>query len=151
MRPGRGASLDRVLAGARQVVHELLAVLDAAERVAEATLLHRVLGQHAVVRIVVGHEDRDGLRYVTLHAALQLNPFLGRKGHHESRALTGRALRVDGAAMSLDDLLTDRQADARALVLRAAVQAMEWEEHALGVLLVEADAVVLDVDLRLSR
>src|SRR5215203_2855617 len=71
------------------------------------------------------------------------------KGQHESRALPGRALRADGAAVPFDDLVADRQADTCALILRSAVQPVKRQEDALGVLAVEADAVVLDVDFGL--
>src|SRR5579862_1064864 len=48
--------------------------------------------------------------------------------------------------MAPRDLPGDREADARALVIRAAVQSFEGGEDALRVLLVKADAVVLDRD-----
>ncbi len=44
--------------------------------------------------------------------------------------------------MLLDDLLADRQPDARARILAAGVQALEHLKDPLGVLRVKADAVV---------
>ena len=48
----------------------------------------------------------------------------------------------DAAVVALDDPLADRQADAAARVLVAAVQALEDAEDALGVARVDPDAVV---------
>src|SRR6187397_1874857 len=53
--------------------------------------------------------------------------------------------------MSFDDLLADRQANARTLVLRASVEPMGRQEDALRVLVVEADADVLHENLGLSE
>jgi hypothetical protein len=46
----------------------------------------------------------------------------------------------------LDDLATDRQPDARALELAAAVQALKHLEDSVDVLFIETDPIVLDRD-----
>ena len=54
----------------------------------------------------------------------------------------GLGLDPDAPAVALDDLLADRQADAGARVLVAAVQPLEDDEDPLDVLRLDADAVV---------
>ena len=70
-----------------------------------------------------------------------------RQCDHKRRTLTGRAAGRDRAAVPFDDLAADGQADSRALVLRAAVKALENRENLVGVDLVEADPVIFDQDL----
>src|SRR5581483_4786870 len=66
------------------------------------------------------------------------------KGEVEDTALAGPRLDPDAAAVTFDHLPADGQADARARVFRAGVQALEDEEDPLGVLRRDADAVVAD-------
>ena len=53
---------------------------------------------------------------------------LARQRHRERRALVGHRGGADGAAVALGDAAADGQADAAALVLGAAVQALEQAE-----------------------
>ncbi len=70
----------------------------------------------------------------------------GGQGDDEGRPLARSALGLDAASVALGYLAAYGQADARALVLAPAVEALEDAEDALDVLIVEADAVVLDED-----
>src|SRR3954464_1995127 len=87
---------------------------------------------------------------------------LGRESEVEGCAAIHDRLGPDGAAVALDDFLDDREADAGALEILAAVQPLEDAEEPAVVLHVEADAIVLheingrvlvrdraDLDLRL--
>src|SRR5690606_15003341 len=58
------------------------------------------------------------------------------------RSVAGRGLHPDAAAVALDDLSTDGQADAGARVFGAGVQALEDLEDPVLVLGVDADPVV---------
>src|SRR5689334_5722798 len=49
---------------------------------------------------------------------------------------------LDGAAVELDDLLGERQADPGAFVLVATVESLEDDEHLVGVLRRDSDPVV---------
>src|SRR5437588_7050640 len=69
------------------------------------------------------------------------------QGDDERGALPRGAAGRDGAAVPLDDLAADGQPNPGALVLPAAVQALERGEDPVQVLFLEADAVVLDGDL----
>src|SRR6185437_12306579 len=60
----------------------------------------------------------------------------------EARALPLLGFDPDTAAVPFDDLLAQRQADPRAWIRFARVQALEDDKDALGILSVEADAVV---------
>src|SRR5262249_27784366 len=64
----------------------------------------------------------------------------------EDAAAARRLVDPDLAAVALDDLLADRQADAGARELVARVQAAEHLEDPLGVVGVDAQAVVLHRD-----
>src|SRR4051812_36585838 len=68
-------------------------------------------------------------------------------GEAEGGAVARLRLDPDPAAVALDDLAAERQADAGAGVLVAGVQALEHAEDALVVLGRDADAVVGDADL----
>src|SRR5688572_8442410 len=65
----------------------------------------------------------------------------------ETGAGARRGVGRDGAAVALDDPAAEREPDTGASVHIVPVQALEWLEDALGVLRVEADAVVGDDDL----
>ena len=65
-----------------------------------------------------------------------------RKGEPEMSPPTLLRFHPDLAPMALDDLLTDGQSDARALVLAPTMQTPEGLEDLLGVLGLDADAVV---------
>src|SRR5947207_11340852 len=69
----------------------------------------------------------------------------------ERRARAGRRLYPDAAAVAVGDPPADRQADAGAGVLLAAVEPAEHLENALGVALLDADAVVAYDDVPLTR
>src|SRR6185295_5268806 len=64
-------------------------------------------------------------------------------GKPERAPLAGLRLDPDAPAVALDDLLHDREPDARAGVIRLVVQPLEHHEDAIAVLRVQADAVVL--------
>src|SRR6516225_183334 len=66
----------------------------------------------------------------------------GRQREGEGRAFTLDRSQLDLPAVPLDDLLADGQADARAGVLAASMQALEDDEDALEVLGGDADSVV---------
>ena len=68
---------------------------------------------------------------------------LGGKGKVEARALAGLRGHPDPAGVVVQNLLTDRQADAVAGILLAAVKPLEHHENAIPVLRVDSDAVVL--------
>src|SRR5438876_10579894 len=57
--------------------------------------------------------------------------------------LSWAALRPDAPAMAFDNLLANRQANTRAGVLPAGVQALKDAKDTLGILRVEANAVIL--------
>src|SRR6185369_14580199 len=69
-----------------------------------------------------------------------------RQGHGERRSLAGLAPRLDGSAVTFRYSATNCQSDSGSFVLASAVEALEHRENALRVLLVEADAVVVDRD-----
>ena len=71
------------------------------------------------------------------------------EGEPDGGAGSSRRVDVDPdpAAVELDDLLRERQADAGAGVVLAAVQPLEDDEHLVGVLGLDADAVVRDAEL----
>src|SRR4051812_29176108 len=69
----------------------------------------------------------------------------------EGRARAGRRLYPDAAAVTVCDPPADRQPDPGPLVLLAPVQAAEHLEDALGVALLDADAVVAHDDVPLAR
>ena len=76
-----------------------------------------------------------------------MSPFLFAVGLCRERKVEGGALArfrldPDSPAVTLDDLLADRQADARACVLLSGVQASEDLEDVILELRVDADAVV---------
>src|SRR5262249_51462177 len=70
------------------------------------------------------------------------NTALPRNREKERRPLPRLPLDPDAAAVALHDPLADRQADARAGVLGAAVQPLEDEKDPLAVLRLDADAVI---------
>src|SRR5205085_4428226 len=78
-----------------------------------------------------------------------IDGFLLMFGQREDERASFAELRFDAdmAAVALDYLLDDRQADAGARVLALVVQALEHHEDALEVLRLDADAVVLDAEL----
>jgi hypothetical protein len=55
----RGRAGRVVAAPLEEVVHQLLAVLDEAQVVGDAALLHRPPRQQAVVGVVVGHQNHN--------------------------------------------------------------------------------------------
>src|SRR4051794_33168318 len=65
-------------------------------------------------------------------------------GHVERGARTGLGARADPAAVPFGDAAADRESHTRALVGVTAVEPLEHGEDLLGVLRLEADAVVLD-------
>src|ERR1051326_1926408 len=69
------------------------------------------------------------------------------QSHDEDRALARGAPRRDLSSVTFRYFATDCQADAGALVNSASVQALEHRENAVGVLFLEADAVVADDDV----
>src|SRR5205823_13460008 len=71
-----------------------------------------------------------------------------RQCNDERRALARRAARRDLSSVTFRYFATDCQSDPRSLVTSASVQAFKHRENALGILLVEADAVVGDDDAR---
>src|SRR5262249_13797549 len=73
------------------------------------------------------------------------------QGDEERRALPRGAAGGELPAVALDDLAADGQPHAGALVLAPAVQPLERGEDPLQVLLVKADAVVLDAELAPER
>src|SRR4051794_29290079 len=60
----------------------------------------------------------------------------------ESSSAGVRAVDPDAAAMVLDDLLAQRQANARAAVCLAAVEPLKDHEHLVDELVFDADAIV---------
>ena len=66
------------------------------------------------------------------------------QAYDEGRAFAGFAAGGDGTAMTVGDAAADGQAHAGAFVFAAAMEALEHGEDFVGVLFVEADAVVLD-------
>src|SRR5438045_1417113 len=71
-------------------------------------------------------------------------------GEEKSRTLPGPGLDPDAAAMPLDDPLSDREADAGAWILVAAVQPLENHKDAIEVLRLDADPVVADTEQPVS-
>src|SRR5882672_10274277 len=67
----------------------------------------------------------------------------------EAAALARRRFEPDAAAVAVDHLLADGEADAGAGVPALVVQALEHHEDALEILRLDADAVVLHGDLEL--
>src|SRR5260370_34278834 len=67
---------------------------------------------------------------------------LQRQNNGEPGTDTRRARRADRTAVALRDFATDCQTNARSVVFSAAVEPLEHREDAIGVLVVEADAVV---------
>jgi hypothetical protein len=74
-----------------------------------------------------------------------INLFVG-KIDTERSALTGLATRGDRPTVVGNDLTTDRQTDTRTGVLAAAVESLKHLKDAIQILLVEANAIVADVD-----
>src|SRR3990170_104271 len=70
-----------------------------------------------------------------------------RQGNNKRRPFTGAAVGVDLSAMSLGNFAADRKADAGSFIFRARVESLEHGEDPLGVLFLEADAVVRDGQL----
>src|SRR3954467_14768770 len=69
---------------------------------------------------------------------------MGRESEAEGRARVRRlGVQPHAPVVVLDDLAAHRQADAGALVARTRVQALEDQKDAVGVLVVDADPVVL--------
>ena len=79
-----------------------------------------------------------------IHLSSSTNHSLGRDGEAEARSPARLRFGPDAAAVSLDDLLAGRQADAGAGVRVPIVQSLEDDEDSLRVLGVDADAVVAD-------
>src|ERR1051325_108074 len=73
---------------------------------------------------------------------------MDRKSDGERRALARRTPRRDLSPVTFRYFATDCQADAGTFVNSSSVQPFEHRENALGVLLLEADAVVTDDDAR---
>src|SRR5687768_5634100 len=67
-----------------------------------------------------------------------------RQREAECRADARLGLDLDAPPVALDDLLADREADAGAVIVAAAVQPLEQDEDALEVFSRDADAVVAD-------
>lgn len=63
----------------------------------------------------------------------------------ELRSMTELGLRPNAAAMPLDDLFADGQAQACAAVRRTTMQALERPEDPVRVPIVETDAIVRDL------
>src|SRR5262245_30184730 len=72
-----------------------------------------------------------------------------RESDYERGALTRLALGGDDAAMALGDAAANCQANPSAFVPVASVQALEDSKNLVEIFLVEADAVVLHIDLAL--
>jgi hypothetical protein len=72
------------------------------------------------------------------------NPNLCGQRKTEFTAFAGFAFNPNPTAVALDDLFAERQSDARPRVLLLRVQALEEQENALGILGIDANAVVLD-------
>src|ERR1044071_1519621 len=73
---------------------------------------------------------------------------MNRESHDERRAFARRTPRRDLSPVTFRYFATDCQANAGTFVNSASVEALEHRENALGVLLLEADAVVTDDDAR---
>src|SRR4051794_32634296 len=73
---------------------------------------------------------------------------MNRQRHDERRALARRTARRDLSSVTFRYFATDCQSDSGSFVRSASVQALEHRENAVGVLLLEADAVVGDDDVR---
>ena len=136
--PGRGAApvSPANVATLIQVVEQLLAVFDETKVVRDVRVLERLLGQHPIVLIVVADENRDRDLVLVLHhhdCVLRFR-MRDRQGDGERRALTGDARRGDRAAVALDDLSANRQADPRALVLRPGMESLEHSKDLFAVL-----------------
>src|SRR4051812_36918673 len=91
-----------------------------------------------------GSGGHDGHR-----AGLVRTATVGRRSEREAKhgAASGPVLDPDPAAVALDDLAADGEADPGAAVGLAVVQALEHLEHALAVLGLDPDARVLHGEL----
>ena len=165
MIPGPRGVDRRVAVGAlaAQVVHQVLAVDDEAQVVVQPADAERLLGQLAVVLVVVGHQDRDrpppgssgdirllGVRRSRLEV-VRAPTAASTSSCWSSGSVTAKVAPAPGvevaltvAAVALGDLAAQRQPDAGAGVLAAAVQPLEHAEDPPLVARVEADPVVAD-------
>src|SRR3954451_23811833 len=106
----------------------------------------------SAIRIVTGRDELDGGKW-RLRARCRLirrqaiKWWLQRQRDRECRALARYALPRNGASVALRDAAAQSQADTRARVGVAAMQAFEDSEDAAGVARIEADAVVAHRDL----
>src|SRR5688572_24818680 len=66
------------------------------------------------------------------------------KGEREGRAVAGLGLGPDSAAVTLDDPLDDRQANARAVIFLGPMQALEDAEELVSVAHVKAYTIIFD-------
>src|ERR1700691_4886495 len=88
-----------------------------------------------------------GSRCCANHSSNSLRLESRRQGEVELAAPAGRGFDPDAAAMVLDHLFDDGEADAGARILVALVQALEDQEYALKIFLLDADAVILDQEV----
>ena len=99
-----------VLALLAQELHRLLAVLGHEQLVGDLALLQDLLGQPDVRRLILDEEDLDGLH--RHHGPGTSSPSSG-QDEPERAAAARRLLDPDAPAVALDDLLADREPDAR--------------------------------------
>ena len=102
-------------------------------------VFERLLRQENIGGAVLDEQDFDR---VEVPWDSWVRSFVG-DGEGEGRTLAGFGFHGDAAAVALDDLLADGQADARAGILGPGVQPLEDDEDALEVFGLHADAVVL--------
>ena len=73
--------------------------------------------------------------------------WLGWKRYDKVRPLTKIAVGDDGATMPLHDFATNRQSHSATLKLIVTNQTLEGLEYALHLALIEANAIILNLDL----
>src|SRR3954452_11318792 len=108
----------------------------------------------SAIRIVIGVArlgmDCGRIRLTSMAVPLEMLRFRDRLADRqpdgERRALTGSALRVDRAAVAVDDLAAECEADTGARVAPTAMEALEHPEDPGVVARLEADAVVRDLE-----
>ena len=109
--------------------------------VGQMLTLEGVQGQLGVGGIVLDQEDLDRLLVTFAVSGIGVFPF---QGEIEGGALIDLGFGPDAAAVAVQDALHQGQADAGALVIFHRMQALEDAKQLVGVLHVEADAVIAD-------
>ena len=117
---------------------------DDVQAVADLVVRERLLDQQDVAGVVLDEQhvdDLDGLGVA--HAAVSSSGSAAGSVNSNRAPRSGSAgSEPDAPAVKLDDLAAHRKPDAGALVGVARVQPLEDDEDALGVLVLDADAVV---------